>query len=136
MGTQVAGLIAVIESNAVISESNVVSYAGSSRFDFLGIKLVAHHWGDAEHVSRSYWGTDNRTARSSVGEPKLIDEMKQAATCEGWDFDSVCTIAEGEGFPDVRSNPARDPRVATELLRYEPGLGGTIGTSTALEARC
>lgn len=103
--SHVAGLIGVIERSAVIRDSYTVSYAGPSRFDFAGLRLVADDWGDAEHVSSSYWGTENRTARGSVGERKLIAEMQQAATYEGWDFDTVWTIAEGEGFPDLRSNP-------------------------------
>lgn len=104
-GSNVGGLIGVIEARAIITDSYTVSFESSQLLNFtgfVGFRLVGHDWGDAEGVTSSYAGTD-QPPRSDFD--RSLDALKQAATFEGWDFDDTWSIAEGEDYPDLRDNP-------------------------------
>ncbi len=51
-------------------------------------------------VSRSYYDK-NITGRSDTGKgtPKTTEEMMRRETFEGWDFDGIWAISEGESYP-------------------------------------
>lgn len=36
------------------------------------------------------------------GEPRTTEEMKQQATFENWDFDTIWDIEEGVTYPELR----------------------------------
>jgi hypothetical protein len=40
-----------------------------------------------------------------MGERRAVKVMKLAATYQGWDFAAVWSIAEGDEYPDLVSNP-------------------------------
>ena len=60
--------------------------------------LVGYDWGGT--VSNSYWDTQTSGLTTSAGgEGKTIEEMRQQATFEGWDFTTVWAIEEDSSYP-------------------------------------
>ena len=101
-GSEVGGLIGTIEASTIISDSYTVSYQTTDRLGFVGHRLVGHDWGTGDGTSSSYWGTDS-TPRQDIA--RSLEAMRQAATFDGWDFDTVWTIDEDADYPDLISNP-------------------------------
>ncbi len=91
--------------NCYASLEGTLSYGG----------IVEAYNGD--NLIRSYYNADVTTLRATnVGNPKTADELKLAATFEGWDFTNIWQIKEGESFPTLVTD--REP-----ILLYGKAFG-------------
>ena len=55
-------------------------------------------------VESSYWYSANNSINSLYGTHKTLNELKQKATFEGWDFEKVWDIREGITTPTFKEN--------------------------------
>lgn len=102
---RVGGLIGQLTEGGTVQESYAVSFSGSTPLtDFVGHPLVSAWSGYEEGVSDSYFG-GNQRQDSPMGERRAVKDMKLAATYQGWDFSAAWSLAEGDGYPDLVSNP-------------------------------
>jgi len=103
---RVGSLIGDMTYDGSVQESYAISFARSTpRTDFVGFPLVASS-DSPDPVKDSYYGGNQmQYSASVVGELRPVDEMNRAETFEGWDFETVWRIAEGEDYPDLVSNP-------------------------------
>lgn len=84
-------------SGLTLDESMYDTSGLFGNWDTTGTVLESIHWdATVAHLPKSYQGSNNPGNTTS--------EMYQQATYTGWDFDSVWTIEEGVGYPQLRQN--------------------------------
>lgn len=94
----VAGLAAVVMDASI---ANCYAVGGVEGEEGLG-GLVGYQENSA--IEGSYFDADTTgQADSGLGTALGTADMKQQGTYEGWDFDSIWSIDEGQGYPYLRS---------------------------------
>ena len=72
-------------------------------------------------INNCYYNASTLLKEDKYALPKTEEEMKQQATFEGWDFENVWAIDEGNGFPYLRE--AEVEKIYPKLLVNYNGTG-------------